>query len=466
MKNEENHSRNGFQGSFQVKKEPENESLGSSLQGNRLNERISMIPFGQRRNLLEFDEKPRKEKHFEGKTEGIGHVKQEEEWDHWEFPTKMNMSGVEREPKNEERTQRNSKGALLGQNDKLEFVEKNLLIFQNEQPNQPPSFPSIKKEEESQWSSRGMGENKGRREDTQMVCETIHATVKIEETQNDKGNSAFFGGFDDFDDFGLAHDQNSGLHPLFDQSLVLKSRNTENKSDVSTTDMKLEAPLESNHQELKALDSNRILDDPSSNKGLHRVLEPVYFFSKAKISKNGKNDLKEHSIHPKLTWEEIKKHKTIIEGKSSGKPPGAKMNLEQMKTWTYLQSKELRAYQFSLVETCLFHNTLVGLPTGLGKTFVALNVMNNYYRWFENGQIFFLAPTKPLVYQQFRACAENETFKPLEMMELTGETQASERKKAYQKGRLFFMTPQTLENDIENERLDLDRIVLVIYGTF
>jgi len=47
----------------------------------------------------------------------------------------------------------------------------------------------------------------------------------------------------------------------------------------------------------------------------------------------------------------------------------------------------------------LTHNILVCLPTGLGKTFIATNVIYNYYKWFPKGKIFFLAPTKPLVNQ-------------------------------------------------------------------
>ena len=58
-----------------------------------------------------------------------------------------------------------------------------------------------------------------------------------------------------------------------------------------------------------------------------------------------------------------------------------------------------------MVETALFSNSLICLPTGLGKTFVAANVIFNYYLWFPEGKvihnfeikIFFLAPTKPLV---------------------------------------------------------------------
>jgi hypothetical protein len=43
---------------------------------------------------------------------------------------------------------------------------------------------------------------------------------------------------------------------------------------------------------------------------------------------------------------------------------------------------EVREYQFNVTATALFHNTLVCLPTGLGKTLVAAVVMYNFYRWF------------------------------------------------------------------------------------
>lgn len=48
----------------------------------------------------------------------------------------------------------------------------------------------------------------------------------------------------------------------------------------------------------------------------------------------------------------------------------------------------LRDYQFSIARTALFSNTLVALPTGLGKTLIAAVVMYNYYRWFPEGNIF------------------------------------------------------------------------------
>ena len=55
-----------------------------------------------------------------------------------------------------------------------------------------------------------------------------------------------------------------------------------------------------------------------------------------------------------------------------------------------------------LITAVKFLNTF--LITGLGKTFVAAVVIHNFYRWYPNGKILFMAPTKPLVAQQIRAC--------------------------------------------------------------
>lgn len=47
------------------------------------------------------------------------------------------------------------------------------------------------------------------------------------------------------------------------------------------------------------------------------------------------------------------------------------------KRWTYPLNQPKRDYQFNIVKRCLFENTLVALPTGLGKTFIAGVVMLN-----------------------------------------------------------------------------------------
>lgn len=53
-----------------------------------------------------------------------------------------------------------------------------------------------------------------------------------------------------------------------------------------------------------------------------------------------------------------------------------------MKLWVYPKGIPERAYQVSIIEKALLHNTLVCLPTGLGKTLIAAVVMYNFFRWF------------------------------------------------------------------------------------
>merc|ERR1719376_1239746 len=83
-------------------------------------------------------------------------------------------------------------------------------------------------------------------------------------------------------------------------------------------------------------------------------------------------------------------------------PPG--FDLQAGKSWIYPINYPVRQYQVDIVESCLFDNTLVCLPPGLGKTFIAAVVMYNFYRWYPQGKIVFMAPTKPLVTQQMEAC--------------------------------------------------------------
>ena len=74
------------------------------------------------------------------------------------------------------------------------------------------------------------------------------------------------------------------------------------------------------------------------------------------------------------------------------------------KLWIYPTNYPVREYQFNIVWQSLFKNTMVTLPTGLGKTFIAAVVMYNFYRWYPQGKVIFMAPTKPLVAQQIEAC--------------------------------------------------------------
>ena len=89
-------------------------------------------------------------------------------------------------------------------------------------------------------------------------------------------------------------------------------------------------------------------------------------------------------------------------------------------TFIYPTNLPERGYQFEIVQTALYHNTLVVLPTGLGKTFIAAVVIYNFYRWYPNGKIVFMAPTRPLVAQQIDACNSIMGISASETAELTG----------------------------------------------
>ena len=90
--------------------------------------------------------------------------------------------------------------------------------------------------------------------------------------------------------------------------------------------------------------------------------------------------------------------------------------------WIYPKNMEVRQYQLKIVTAALFKNTFCCLPTGTGKTFIAAVVMYNFYRWFPTGTVVFMAPTKPLVAQQVRACFDCCGLPQHQTAELTGTT--------------------------------------------
>ena len=59
-------------------------------------------------------------------------------------------------------------------------------------------------------------------------------------------------------------------------------------------------------------------------------------------------------------------------------------------SWVFPTNFPKREYQLRICEVALTKNTLVCLPTGLGKTLIAAVVMYNYYRWFPLGKLVFM----------------------------------------------------------------------------
>ncbi|KAL9538449.1 hypothetical protein MBANPS3_010919 [Mucor bainieri] len=123
---------------------------------------------------------------------------------------------------------------------------------------------------------------------------------------------------------------------------------------------------------------------------------------------------------------------------------------EAMRTWVYPTNYPVRGYQLNIVHRAMFNNVLVALPTGLGKTFIAAVVMYNYWRWFPDSKILFLAHTRPLVDQQIEACFTICGIPQDQTAEMTGFLKADKRRDMWREKRVFFATPQTVQNDLKS----------------
>ena len=119
---------------------------------------------------------------------------------------------------------------------------------------------------------------------------------------------------------------------------------------------------------------------------------------------------------------------------------------------------EERRYQTSIVRDCLAHNTLVILPTGLGKTIVALNVAAEC---LSSGKVLMLAPTKPLVEQHYEVFSSLLVDTRVGMM--TGAMTPDKRARAMSEMDVIVSTPQTVANDLDAGRYTLSQFSLIIY---
>lgn len=143
-------------------------------------------------------------------------------------------------------------------------------------------------------------------------------------------------------------------------------------------------------------------------------------------------------------------------------PAPFELDVNALQSWVYPLNKPLRKYQKRITETAIFSNTLVSLPTGLGKTFIASSVMLNWYRWTRDAKIIFMAPTRPLVSQQLEACLGITGIPRRDASVMMGNLNKAERSWLWNEKRVFFATPQTVQNDLSSGLLDAMQIACII----
>lgn len=145
---------------------------------------------------------------------------------------------------------------------------------------------------------------------------------------------------------------------------------------------------------------------------------------------------------------------------SNETPTHHQIDYDNLKLYIYPINYEIRDYQFNIIEKCFYNNMLVALPTGLGKTFIAATIILNYWRWFPNTKIIFMAPTRPLVAQQIKACFNVIGLKDQSAVLL--DKSKRNRLEVWNDFRIFFTTPQVVDNDLCNGLLDPKSISLLI----
>lgn len=123
---------------------------------------------------------------------------------------------------------------------------------------------------------------------------------------------------------------------------------------------------------------------------------------------------------------------------------------------------EPREYQKAILETAKKANTLVVLPTGVGKTLIALLLAMHRLNEKRPSKALIMAPTKPLIEQHYTTFKENlpELFGELNLF--TGEVPGKERKKLWQGADIVFSTPQCIANDLKKELYNLAEVSLLV----
>ncbi|MFX1395075.1 MAG: helicase-related protein, partial [Promethearchaeota archaeon] len=123
-----------------------------------------------------------------------------------------------------------------------------------------------------------------------------------------------------------------------------------------------------------------------------------------------------------------------------------------------------RHYQKNIINRCKNKNSLVVLPTGLGKTIIGiLHIANCLKKYNPFGKVIILAPTRPLVSQHKASCEKFIDIEQEKIAILTGKISPEKRINKFNESRIIISTPQVIKNDLMRVRYDLRQVVLIIF---
>ena len=126
-----------------------------------------------------------------------------------------------------------------------------------------------------------------------------------------------------------------------------------------------------------------------------------------------------------------------------------------------IKNFEPRLDQQTSLATAAEKNTLVVLPTGMGKTNIFLMLVAQRIKQYPNSKVLFIGPTKPLIEQYMGVFKEHFEINENDMAVFTGMVSPEKRAELWKNARIFFSTPQGLENDIISKRINLEEVCLL-----
>ncbi|MBN2155448.1 MAG: DEAD/DEAH box helicase [Candidatus Lokiarchaeota archaeon] len=131
--------------------------------------------------------------------------------------------------------------------------------------------------------------------------------------------------------------------------------------------------------------------------------------------------------------------------------------------WKFLNENLIkeRKYQLNIVDSAFMSNTLVVLPTALGKTIIGILLTVKHLKKY-NGKVLVLAPTRPLVsqhYNKFKQFINNS----ISMNILIGGLSPLQRTLKVNNSQIIFATPQIIKNDISSGAYNLKNFTLIIF---
>ncbi|MBU0614483.1 MAG: DEAD/DEAH box helicase [Nanoarchaeota archaeon] len=122
---------------------------------------------------------------------------------------------------------------------------------------------------------------------------------------------------------------------------------------------------------------------------------------------------------------------------------------------------EPRLYQQTIFNSCTGKNTLVVLPTGMGKTNIFLMLAAHRLKLYPNSKILFIGPTRPLIDQYLESFKKDFEISESQLAVFTGNVKPEKREELWKSSKIIFSTPQGLENDIISRRIKLEEVSLL-----